>query len=117
MLLPRDLFPRVFRRRGSFPSPLARSALIFRYTGDCFASSCGEEPRMSASTTTYRDQALAELEAVPDEYLPFLIQLIRSFHESVRLKPARDSFRQGWREARRGETYPITSLWDDLDAE
>jgi hypothetical protein len=54
---------------------------------------------------------------VPDEYLPFVLQLIRSLHASVRLKPAKESFRQGWQEARSGETYSVDTLWDDLDAE
>ena len=72
---------------------------------------------MTTSTTTYRKQALAELDAVPDEYLPFVIQLVRSFRESVSLKTAAASFRQGWAETQRGETYPVSSLWDDLDVE
>lgn len=72
---------------------------------------------MTAPPATYRDQVVAELDAVPDEYLPFVLQLIRSFHQSVRLKPAKDSFRQGWQEARRGETFPVATLWDDLDTE
>jgi len=65
----------------------------------------------------YRNQVLAELEALPDEYLPFALQLIRAFRESVTLKPAVESFRQGWGEAQRGETSPVETLWDDIDAE
>ena len=42
---------------------------------------------------------LAELEALPDEYLPFVLQVMRSFRESITLKPAEASFRQGWHEA------------------
>ncbi len=72
---------------------------------------------MTTSTTTYRQQVLTELDTVPDEYLPFVLQLLRSFHDTVLLKPAGDSFRQGWQEAQRGETYPITTLWDDLNDE
>lgn len=72
---------------------------------------------MSVPTTLYRDQVRAELDAAPDEYLLFVLQLLRSFNERVRLKPAKESFRQGWQEARSGETYPVASLWTDLDAE
>lgn len=72
---------------------------------------------MTTAITMYRDQVLSELEALPDEYLPFALQLMRAFRESVTLKPAADSFRQGWREARQGETSPVETLWDDIDAE
>ena len=69
------------------------------------------------TSTTYRQQVLTELDTVPDEYLPFVLQLLRSFHETVLLKPATESFRQGWQEAQRGETYPMTTLWNDIDDE
>jgi hypothetical protein len=72
---------------------------------------------MNAAITMYRNQVLAELDALPDEYIPFALQLIRAFRESVTLKPAADSFRQGWQEAQRGETSPVETLWDDIDAE
>jgi hypothetical protein len=70
-----------------------------------------------AVPTSYRTQVLAELEAIPDEYLPYLIQVVRSFRESVSLKSATASFRQGWQEAHQGETYPVATLWNDIDAE
>ena len=53
---------------------------------------------------------------MPEDHLPFVLQLVRWFHESVRLMPAKDSFREGWQEARRGETFPVATLWDDLHA-
>ncbi len=28
-----------------------------------------------------------------------------------------EEFRRGWREAMRGETLPVSELWDDIDAE
>jgi hypothetical protein len=31
-------------------------------------------------------------------------------------KPAEGSFRQGWQEALRGETRPVSELWEDIDA-
>ena len=67
------------------------------------------------STTIYRTQVLAELEGVPDEYLPFVLQLIRTFWESITLKPAAESFRQGWHEAQCSETSLVASLWNDID--
>lgn len=72
---------------------------------------------MTTTTTTYRQQVLIELDTVPDEYLPFVLQLLRSFHQNVLLKSAEDSFRQGWKEAQCGETYPIATLWDDMNDE
>jgi hypothetical protein len=33
----------------------------------------------------------------------------------VVLKPADGSFRQGWKEALRGETPPVSELWADLE--
>lgn len=71
----------------------------------------------TTTPTDYRDQVLAELDALPDEYLPFVVQLMRTFRESITLKPAAVSFRQGWDEAQRGITYPIATLWDGIDAD
>ena len=67
--------------------------------------------------TMYREQIYNELIALPEEYLPFALQIMRSFRESVSLKPAAESFRQGWREAQEENTLPIATLWDDIDAE
>jgi len=53
---------------------------------------------------------------MPDEYLPILLEVIRLFRQTVTLKPADESFRQGWQEARRGETMPVSDLWVDLGA-
>ena len=69
------------------------------------------------TTLRYREQVLTELEALPAEYLPFALQMVRALRESVTLQPARDSFRQGWRETQRGETLPIATLWDGIDVE
>jgi hypothetical protein len=72
---------------------------------------------MTTATIAYRNQVLAELEALPDEYLPFVLQLVRVFRESLTLKPAAASFHQGWSEARQGAVSPISTLWDDIDAD
>ena len=68
-------------------------------------------------TTLYRKQVLAEIDTLPDEYLPFVLQLVHTLRESSALKPAAASLRQGWTEARQGLTYPIETLWDGIDAD
>ncbi len=69
------------------------------------------------STTEILEQAIREVQQTPQEYLPSLLQIIRLFRESVTLKPAEESFRQGWQEAMTGDTIPISQLWDGIDAE
>ena len=64
-----------------------------------------------------KQQLLAELEGLPEEYYPFLLQMIRNYRESVLLQPAADSFRRGWEEAQAGETLPVDRLWEGLDVE
>ncbi|MEM9004879.1 MAG: hypothetical protein AAGE59_15320 [Cyanobacteria bacterium P01_F01_bin.86] len=63
------------------------------------------------------EAVIQEIEQTPSEYLPNLLQIIRLFRESVILKPAEDSFRQGWHEAMTGQTLPLSELWTDIDAE
>ena len=63
----------------------------------------------------YRDQITQEVGQTPDEYLPMLLQIVRSFRESVALKPAEQSFRQGWKEVLADETLPISELWGGID--
>ena len=71
---------------------------------------------MAAKTATYEKQLIHEIKEVPQEYLPNLLLIVRSFRESVALKPAERSFRQGWREAIRNETRPVSELWEGIDA-
>lgn len=47
---------------------------------------------------TYENLLIKEIKATPEEYLPALLNIIRTFRESVMLKPAADSFRTGWKE-------------------
>jgi len=47
-----------------------------------------EEGFMSVALSDQQRQLLAELEGLPDEYFPLLVQLIRAYRESVLLKPA-----------------------------
>jgi hypothetical protein len=74
-----------------------------------------ETQAMPKTTSRYRKQLFTEIDAVPEEYLPFLLQLIRTYRESVDLKPAADSFRRGWREAQTGEVLPIEQLWEGVN--
>jgi len=70
-----------------------------------------------AMTTTpaYREQVLSEVHAIPEEYLPYLLQLVQTFRDSVTLKPAAASLKQGWHEARTKDLMPIHELWDGID--
>ena len=62
-------------------------------------------------------QFVKEIRAIPDEYLPNLLQIIRLYRDSVALKGAEECFREGWRDALRGNTIPLSELWDGIDAE
>lgn len=70
-----------------------------------------------AETTLYRERVIAEIDALPDEYLPFVLRLVHTLHDSIALKPAAESLRQGWAEARQGVSYPVADLWEGTDAE
>ncbi|MEW6755879.1 MAG: hypothetical protein AB1505_33615 [Candidatus Latescibacterota bacterium] len=72
---------------------------------------------MATPAPDYRQQLLEEIGELPAEYLPNLLQLIRVFRETVTLRPAADTLRQGLREALAGETRPICELWEGIDAE
>jgi hypothetical protein len=70
---------------------------------------------MSVYQTHYTEKSEQEIQKTPDEYLPMLFEMVRLFRQSVVLKPADGSFRQGWKEALRGETPPVSELWADLE--
>ena len=72
---------------------------------------------MSVKVSTYEDRLIKEIKKTPSEYLPNLLQIVHSFRESVMLKPAESSFRQGWKEAKGNLTQPVSELWDGIDAE
>lgn len=72
---------------------------------------------MSSHVSTYEEQLIHEIHETPKEYWPNLLQLIRLFRESIILKPAVASFRQGWQEAMTGQTWPLSELWEGIDAE
>ena len=74
---------------------------------------------MAQSNTNYTDtnydKVLEEVNKIPAEYLPFLLDMMQAFRKSITVKTAEESFRQGWQEAMRGETRPVSELWDDVD--
>lgn len=43
-------------------------------------------------------------------------QLVEELIKQGVLKPAEESFRQGWKEARQGKTKPVSQLWREVDA-
>jgi len=61
-------------------------------------------------------KVLEEVEKIPSEYLPFLLEMMQAFRKSITLPTAEESFRQGWQEALRGETRPVSELWEDINA-
>ena len=72
---------------------------------------------MAGKISAYQEQFADEIKQIPEEYLPNLVQIVRIFRESISLRPAEDSFRQGWKEAIAGETRPVSELWDGIDAD
>ncbi len=71
---------------------------------------------MNTYLSTYTKKITKEIRETPDEYLPALLAMIRLFRESVTLKPADESFLQGWKEALNHEVLPIENLWEGMDA-
>jgi hypothetical protein len=72
---------------------------------------------MATQVSTYAEQLVREINEMPEEYLPILLEIVRLFRESITLKPAEASFRQGWKETLAGETMPVSELWEGIDAE
>jgi len=71
---------------------------------------------MTAYQVAYAERIHKEIEQTPDEYLPLLFEMIHIFRQGIALKPAAESFEQGWKEALRGETLPISELWTGIEA-
>ncbi len=71
---------------------------------------------MSTNISPCQEQLIQELRKMPEEYLPNLLQIVRLFRESIALKPAEASFRQGWEEAQAGQTRPVEDMWKGIDA-
>ncbi len=71
---------------------------------------------MSSRVSVYEKELAKEIEQMPEEYLSNLLEIVRLYRESVTLKPAEESFRQGWKEALKHETRPVSDLWTGVDA-
>ncbi len=71
----------------------------------------------SAVEASVAEQLQAEIDQIPAEHLPNMLQIVRAFRESVTLPSAINSFRQGWQEAITEHTQPVATLWDAIDAE
>jgi hypothetical protein len=70
---------------------------------------------MNSYQINYTNQLIREIKATPGEYLPTLLNIVRVFRESITIKPAEESFRQGWAEAMNDETMSIDELWTGID--
>jgi hypothetical protein len=70
---------------------------------------------MTQHTENYTEQLVAEIQMVPEEYMPALLTIVHSFRESVSLPTVAESFEQSWKEAKAGNTHPIDTLWDGID--
>jgi hypothetical protein len=55
-------------------------------------------------------QFVQEIRAIPDE---ILAQPVKDSSSIL----AEECFREGWRDALRGNTIPLSELWDGIDAE
>ncbi len=75
----------------------------------------GRRGTVPAKGSVYEKQLVREIKGTPEEYLPNLLQIVRLFRESVALKPAKKSFRQGWQEALAGKTRAVADLWEGID--
>ncbi|MCP5050560.1 MAG: hypothetical protein GY940_25575 [bacterium] len=72
---------------------------------------------MAVKLSTFEHQILEEMRETPEEYRPNLLQIVRLFRESVSLKPAAASFKQGWQEVQFQQTKPVSELWEGIEAE
>ena len=71
---------------------------------------------MNTYPSAYTKKISREVRLTPEEYLPALLEMVRLFRESVTLKPADESFAQGWKEALNDEVLPVEHLWKGVDA-
>ncbi len=69
------------------------------------------------ATQRYTDRLNEEIRDVPDEYMPALIDIVHAFRQGVVQKSLEESIQRSLKQAQAGETFPIDTLWDDLDNE
>ena len=65
----------------------------------------------SSSGTVARKKLVHEINSSPQEYIQPLLKIVQVYRESIELKPAKESLKQGLKEALTGETFPIKELW------
>ena len=70
---------------------------------------------MEPSNQSYSDQLAAELQQVPEEYMPALIEMIHAFRSGVIQKSFEEELKASLRDAKAGKTYPIDTLWDGIE--
>jgi len=70
---------------------------------------------MTTMPSENQKDLLAALDGLPEEYFSYLLQMIRAYRDSFLLKSAAQSCRQGWAEAKKGETYPVDRLWEGIE--
>ncbi len=61
------------------------------------------------NTTQCLQQLEHEIQEIPEEFLPKLIAMVKSYRETLHIE---ESFKQSWKEIKKGEIYPIEQLWD-----
>ena len=72
---------------------------------------------MANPQISYSEQLATEILQVPEEYIPALIHMIHAFREGVIQRSFEDSLRNSWKDAKAGNTLPIDTLWDGIDAQ
>ena len=70
---------------------------------------------MDEQNTDIQSKLSAEIDRVPEEFLPALLNIVHSFRESVALNDAEDSFEQGWKETLQGDYKSADDLWEGID--
>jgi len=75
---------------------------------------------MATDPNDITKQLHAEIERTPARYRPLLLRLVHSFRQGVEedepWPSAADAFRDGWRDMKAGNTQPIETLWNGIDA-
>ncbi len=70
---------------------------------------------MSSIRSNYSERLAQEIQQVPDEYMPALIDIVHAFRQGVVQKSLEESFARSWAQMQAGDTYPIETLWDGID--
>jgi len=74
-----------------------------------------KDAKMNIAYQNFHSKLYREIDETPVEFLPALFQIVNAFRESVMLKSAEDSFKQGWKEALSNDIRPVSELWDEID--